>query len=151
MEEILKKAADISISGLHMTDGEKSAVEEKNKGYISKRGQSTYLITESGEGVRTMIKLTKSRVEVKKSLLKKEKTASGTVISELVYEEGQTVSGFYHTPYGKFDIETETRSLHRSETEKGIQCNISGNIKMNGSPVSEFNLEIVAAVIDRSF
>ena len=148
MEEILKKAADIRISGLHMTDGEKSAVEEKSKGYISRRGQSTYLVTESDEGIRTMIKLTKSRVEVKKSLIKSEKTASGAVISELVYEEGNSVSGFYHTTYGKFDIETETRSLYRTETEEHIQCNISGNIKMNGSPVSEFNLEIVAAVID---
>jgi uncharacterized beta-barrel protein YwiB (DUF1934 family) len=147
LEEILKKAADIRISGLHMTDGEKSAVEEKSKGYISKRGQSTYLVAESDEGIRTMIKLTKSRVEVKKSLVKIEKTASGTVLSELVYEEGSSVSGFYITPYGKFDIETETRNMHKSETEDSILCNISGNIKMNGSPVSEFNLEIAAAVI----
>ena len=142
MEQDRKIPVEVTISGFHASGEEDAEIKEVHDGYFSRRRESTYIIWEEPQGVKAMLKISEGKTEVKKSL----PGASNSVLSSLSYEKGKSLPGFYHTPYGRLDIETFTKETVFKEQRDSFRVDMKGSIKMNGSPVSDFNLKIVAAV-----
>ncbi|MCR4992961.1 MAG: DUF1934 domain-containing protein [Lachnospiraceae bacterium] len=135
MEKDKKIPVNITVTGKHEQDGLTDRTEDVYKGFLSKRGSSTYIVYEDTDNkLENRIKITSGRMEIKRPN------------SNLIYEKDETVSGFYGTPYGNIEIDTYTESFETVETDDKFICRLKGSINMNGSPVSRFTLEIEAAV-----
>ncbi|MBR4343058.1 MAG: DUF1934 domain-containing protein [Lachnospiraceae bacterium] len=151
MEKDRKIPVNVRISGFHLSEGEDSKILDDHEGYLSQRGDSLFIVYESPEKIKTVIKILPLRVEVKRKIIgdkeKKNENEGLALISDISYEKGKTVKGFYLTPYGRLETETDTEEIVTEESEKFFKCHIEGRLKMNGSHVSDFNLEIAAAVI----
>ena len=141
MERDRKIPVDIRICGFHLSEGEDSDITESSYGYFSKKGDSIFLVFESAEGIRTLIKIHYKTVEVKKSI-------DGKPAADILYEEGKSLTGFYQTPFGRFELETDTGSVEVEEMYTSLRCRIKGKLKIYGSNVSDFNLEINAATVN---
>ena len=143
MEKDRKFDASIRISGIHLTENDGDDVREEHTGYLSKKADKIYIVYEDG-GIRNMIKIGSDMVSLTKTCL-----YHGTrrVMAELTYISGSTIAGFYETPYGRLEPEMETKVMAVKEYEKSVSCLLKGRMKLNGSFVSDFNLDIEAAVI----
>ncbi|MEJ8307293.1 DUF1934 domain-containing protein [Saccharibacillus sacchari] len=86
-------------------DGEK--VEQKLAGQVFQKNKSLYIRYEEpgasgGESVRTLLKVTQDELKV---------TRHGEVESEQSFRKGDSLPGFYRSPYTRFDMVTHTREL----------------------------------------
>lgn len=158
MEKDKKIPVTITITGRHEQDGLTDRVEDEYTGFLSKRGNSTYIIYEDTENkLNNRIKITDGKLEIKRTPVslsneaedsEEVKNSADTDItssSYLSYTHKEKVSGYYSTPYGNIEMETFTESFEVKETESAYYCRLCGDIIMNGSPVSRFTLEIEAA------
>ena len=154
----------ITITGIHspLTDAEPSDVEldiaktgepdetkEEYYGFFSKRGSSIYLtyeVSDSDALLTQMIKITLDPLVIKKTATFRKGTITQPA-SCLIYEEGKACAGFYTTPYGRLDTETDTRKVLITEGDQDVSCYIEGSMKINNSPVSEFTLKIEAVTV----
>ena len=142
MEKDKKLPAKIKISGIHSMDNSDDNVREEYTGILSKKADSIYIIYEAPAGIRNMIKIGTAGVSLTKSCMYHGKRR---VMTELTYSLGNKNPGSYETPYGTMEIETETKHLETKENEKSVSCKIKGRLMINGSFVSDFNLNIEAA------
>ena len=138
----MKIPVDITISSFHDSGTEDAEIKESHDGFFSRRGESTYIIWEEAQGIKAMLKYSDGKTEVKKSL----PGAGKKVLSSLTYQKEMNLSGFYHTPYGRLDIETYTKETVIKESRDFFSIKLKGSVKMNGSHVSDFSLKIIAAV-----
>ena len=158
MEKDTKIPVKIVITGTHIAPDEVSSnapdeTKEEAFGFLSKRGNSIYLVYETqdinetaGIIISNMIKISPDSNEIKKTSTFRQGTITSPA-SCLVYRQGRKLTGFYSTPYGRLDTETTTTELFVSETENGLTCHIKGSMEINNSPVSEFDLKVEAAKI----
>lgn len=150
MVENIKIPVNISISGTHVTDNDDSETFEKYSGFYSKRSDSVYIIYEDKNRCRNMIKVTENKAELKRTFSKDKKsndTPARLEMADFIYIRGERTEGFYRTTYGILDIEILTEDIKQEELIDIFKLNIKGNIKMNGSPVSDFVLKIEAAAL----
>ena len=143
MEKDKRLSAKIRISGMHSTENSNDDVSEEYTGTVSKKTDNIYIIYEAPAGIRNMIKIEKSGVSITKSCTYHGKRR---IMTELTYSLGKRIPGSYETPYGNMEIETETEQLKTAESEKSVNCRIKGKLMINGSFVSDFKLNIEAAV-----
>jgi len=82
-------------------------VEQKLAGQVFQKDKSLYIRYEEpgasgGEGVRTLLKVMPNELKV---------TRHGEVESEQSFRKGDSLPGFYRSPYTRFDMVTHTREL----------------------------------------
>ena len=157
MDENRKIPVKIKILGIHrpiLDPDDKSQVPEETEelayGFLSKRGGTIFLVYEisenDGTSIKNMIKFTPKPCELKKTSSFHKGTIT-TPASNLSYLSGASAKGFYTTPYGRLDTETITQDLKYTESESSFSCTLSGIMKINNSPVSEFELKIEADIL----
>ena len=155
METDKKIPVKIKITGIHrstdaaLSDAPDETVEE-SFGFLSKRGSSIYIVYETKEGeeitVSNMIKINPETNEIKKTSTLHKGTITSPA-SSLMYISGSSGTGFYTTPYGRLDTTTHTDKIMIIENDNSFICTMSGNMEINNSPVSEFDLKIEAVII----
>ena len=155
METDKKIPVKIKITGIHrstdaaLSDAPDETVEE-SFGFLSKRGSSIYIVYETKEGeeitVSNMIKINPETNEIKKTSTLRKGTITSPA-SSLMYISGSSGTGFYTTPYGRLDTTTHTDKIMIIENDNSFICTMSGNMEINNSPVSEFDLKIEAVII----
>ncbi|MNO30428.1 putative beta-barrel protein YwiB [compost metagenome] len=81
---------------------------QKLRGEAMVRGSSVYIRYEepekgpTGGATRTMVKVTGGEIKIMRH---------GEVESEQTFQEGRKLPGFYHSPFTKFHLSTDTRRL----------------------------------------
>jgi uncharacterized beta-barrel protein YwiB (DUF1934 family) len=139
MEGILKKEVRITIKGIQKNEEAEEVMETAAFGEFAIVGSSYYLryeeISEEGETIKTMIKLSEDRVEV---------TKKNGVDSKMIFVVGQTTSTDYATPYGTLQMEMETERADFGLVDDCLEVNLEYSLYLNGEFVSINVLHIEA-------
>jgi uncharacterized beta-barrel protein YwiB (DUF1934 family) len=121
----MKEKVRFSLEGRHFRDTHWETSESFGEGIYSERGSEASLrYRETAEGVTTttVLRWEGSTLEV---------VRSGAVSSTLVYELGKRRVSPYTTPFGTFDIVTDTSFLQINRTPEGILLELSYKIAYN--------------------
>ena len=106
----------ISVEGTQKFIGEeKQVVQIVTDGTMKTEGDTVYLSYEESE--MTGMEGTTTTFEVKgpRVIL----TRSGTVNSQMVFEEGRQHTSLYETPFGELSVDIQTSVLKHNLTERG--------------------------------
>ena len=69
-------------------------------------------------------------------------TKSGEVVSTLVFEQGVKTEGSYKTPFGAFNIATDTKKLDVKIGKKNIFINLEYRLAIDGEFVADCKIYI---------
>lgn len=135
----MTKDINLSIKGLHdMTEecGDGSVSTKYSAQYVE-RGTHKFISYEEklddNHTVKSLIKYSASSLEI---------TRKGEYTTRLVFEPGKKNASTYHTPFGEFLLDIETRSFSIDERASKIRIDISYSMDMNGSFLSDSNISI---------
>ena len=118
----MREKVRFSLEGRHFRDTHWEVSESSGEGIYSERGDEASLhYRETAEGITTstVLRWKGSTLEV---------TRSGAVNSTLIYELGKRRVSPYTTPFGTFDIVTDTSFLQIIRTPEGILLELSYKI-----------------------
>lgn len=76
-----------------------------------------------------------------------EMSKSGEVRSSLSFKEGTGTKGFYNTPYGMFEIKTDTEKLDIDVMEDGISIKLEYMLFIDGEYVADCTIDIKISFI----
>lgn len=128
----------LSISGLHMLEGEDGNVEMVTAGdYYHRNGKHYILYDEVVEGISghisNRIKISGDSVEV---------TKKGLTNTQLIFEKGKKHMTRYQTPYGILDLGVLTREVQIREEESAIGVKVEYILEVNEQHLAECTIEM---------
>ena len=128
----------ISISGIHMVEGDESGedVELITTGtYYVKNGTRYLLYDEVMEGldqpVKNVVKIREDSLEIIKR---------GGVNVHMTFRRGMTVMSSYVTPFGELMVGITTEKLRKEETEDRLNLRVDYLLDLNGQQVSRCHI-----------
>ena len=138
----MEKEVLIRVRGLHTMDdaGVMEPVEILVPGDYYLRNGKHYLryeeiMDESGEPTMNLVKITDTRMEVKKT---------GLANVEMLFEVGKKNMSCYVTPMGMVEMGIMTTEYKMEETEQNLNVEVRYSVDMNGVYVSDCQLSIEA-------
>ena len=128
----------LSISGLHLVNGEDGNVEVVSAGDYSNRGGKHYLLydeVEEGMSGHTsnVIKIGENSLEI---------TKKGLLNTRMVLEKGKRHRTIYQTPFGNLEIGLTGQELQVTETEENIDIRVEYVLEINEENMSECTIEM---------
>lgn len=134
----MKKEILLSISGLHLVDGESGSVEVVTAGdYYSRGGKHYILYDEVVEGMSghtsNVIKIGENSLEI---------TKKGLMNTRLVLEKGKRHRTVCQTPFGNMEIGLIGQELRVTETEEQIDVRAEYVLEINEENLSECTIEM---------
>lgn len=127
----------IDVRNLQLQDGEQNIIHYKTRGYLYQKGQATYLQYQEGaeglEGVQTTLKIEKDRVTL---------IRHGELSMNQVFKSGTMTEGIYRTPWGQFDMGTETTNIEMALGFEEGRFRIFYKLYLGGELTSENTLEL---------
>lgn len=120
----------ITVRGSQRYDGtEEDAIELVTEGILERTEAGLRLAYQESaltgmEGAHTTFDIEPSRVILRRS---------GTVSSQLVFQEGQQHTCLYETPVGELSVDIRTRRLRQSITEQGGMMDIGYSIAIENT------------------
>lgn len=128
----------LSISGLHLLDGEDSSVEVVTAGdYYYRNGKHFVLYDEVVEGltghITNLLKIGEDSLEVRKS---------GLTNTQLVFEKGKQTKTAYQTPYGGMTIGILTRDIQVHDEGEDIDVDVVYTLDINEESMSDCRIHM---------
>lgn len=136
----MTKEVMVTISGLHMADGEEQEpIELVHVGeYYERNGTHYILYDEVLEGipqpVRNVVKIKDRCLEIQKK---------GPVSVNMLFEEGRSQSSTYSIPYGSFLMQTRTDSVTVQNEEEKMEVSAVYVLEINGEHIADCNIRIL--------
>ena len=130
----------ISISGIHMTDGEDSDVELVTTGsYYEKNGVRYLLYDELMESldqpVENVVKIRENSLEI---------IRRGEIQAHMTFRRGMTVMAGYRTPYGEMMVEITTEEIRITEENDSLAVRVEYMLGINGQQISRCSIVLEA-------
>lgn len=127
----------LTITGIQK-DIDTEPVVQNMQGLLTRRGDSIYIQYTEEEGLPCMMKITSSRVEIKRG------GANGSL---LFFEKDAVCRTYYDTPSGKLEAEFRTGKIEVRQnpvkTAADIQVSAEYLLLINGEKVSDCGLDIL--------
>lgn len=126
----MEKAVVISVKGIQKYEGAPpDVVELVTEGILARYGKSYTLSYQESEltglnGTTTAFEVRGPRVIL---------TRTGSVNSQMVFEEGKQHTSLYETPFGELAIDIQTSRLRHSLTERGGLMDLQYSISVDHS------------------
>lgn len=138
----MKKEVKIQVKGLQRDEEAEEKVETAAFGECDITGEGCCLkydeISEDGNVTKTLIRITKERIEVIKR---------GAIESEMIFVPGTVTETKYNTCYGVLDMAVDTAHAEYEMMEEGIRAEIGYVLYLNGSRISVNLLNITAVFL----
>ena len=130
----------ISISGVHMVDGEGSDVELVTTGsYYEKNGVRYLLYDELMEGLKEPVK---NVVKIREDSL--EIIRRGEVHAQAESHMGVTIMSSYRTPYGEMLVGITTEKIGVEQEEDDLTVRVVYVLDVNGQQISRCEIALEA-------
>lgn len=120
-------------------DMEPDSIELMTEGFLEPAGEGKLLLSYQEteltglEGTTTAFEIQGSRVIL---------TRTGTVNSQLVFEEGKQHTSLYETPFGELVVDIQTGRLRHNLTERGGILDLQYSISVDHSAVGRNSFKI---------
>lgn len=138
----MKREVKIQISGIQRSEEGTEQLNTAAFGYFATLAGKLILryeeFSESGEVMKTMIKISEHEIVV---------TKKGDIESEMVFIPGKVTQTNYQTPYGAFLMQLHTMTVQHEQTEDGVEAAIEYQLIIQGELVSVNQLNIHAEFI----
>lgn len=130
----------VSISGIHMLDGEGSDVELVTTGnYYEKNGIRYLLYDELMEGLSQPVK---NVVKVREDSL--EIIRRGEIHAHMTFKKGMTIMASYRTPFGEMLVGITTERIAVEEEEDSLAVQVDYALDINGQEISRCSIVLEA-------
>lgn len=133
----MKKNVVITVRGLQRAVDEDEPVEVISAGTYLRKDDTHYLSYEEADDDG---KITKNRIKITPSSV--EMTKQGTFATRMVFVPGQQYHACYATPFGEMTLGMTTKHMVVTEEEKELSVELCYDLEINGSFVSECELDI---------
>ena len=133
----MKKNVVITVRGLQRQVDEDEPVEVISAGTYLRKEDTHYLSYEEADEDG---KITKNRIKVTPSSV--EMTKQGGIATQMIFIIGQKHYACYETPFGELTLGMTTKSIKVTEEDKQISVFLRYDLEVNGSHISECELDI---------
>lgn len=128
----------ISISGVHLTDGDSSDVEVITPGSYYFRNGKHYvvydeIVDERGDMVRNTMKISPQSLDIIKS---------GSVSAHMIFEKDRKNVTLYQTPMGQMSVGVCTNSITIDEAADRLKVMVGYTLDVNYEPMSECSIVV---------
>ncbi len=128
----------LSITGLHLTDGENADIEIVTAGDYYSRGKKHYIlydeVTEGMSGhTQNVIKAGENTLEI---------TKKGLTNARLVVEKGRRHRAVYQTPFGSLELALTGQELEITETDESIGIRAEYILEVNEENLAECTIKM---------
>ena len=133
----MKKNVVITVRGLQRQVDDAEPVEVISAGtYLSKENTHYLSYEEADEDG----KITKNRIKITPDSI--EMTKQGGITTQMIFFKGQKQYACYATPFGEMTLGMTTKHMVVTEEEKELSVALCYDLEINGSFVSECELDI---------
>ena len=133
----MKKNVVITVRGLQRAVDGDEPVEVISAGTYLRKDDTHYLSYEEADDDG---KITKNRIKITSSSV--EMTKQGTFATRMVFVLGQQHHACYVTPFGELTLGMTTKYITVTEEEKELAVALRYDLEINGSYMSECELDI---------
>ncbi len=134
IRNIMEKEVQITVIGVHGEDSEQS----QNMGTYYKKSGKHYVfyderVSAEGDLVRNYLRFDEDFVTLQKN---------GTLRTEMLFERSKKYPMDYHTPYGSFQFQIDTKEIWIEEEEDQLKLTIQYQMEMDEETRDECRITI---------
>lgn len=133
----MKKNVVITVRGLQRAVSEDEPVEVISAGTYLRKNDMHYLSYEEADDDG---KMTKNRIKITSESI--EMTKQGGINTRMVFVTGQKQYTCYATPFGEMTLGITTKKIGLKEEEQQLAISLFYDLEINGTPMSECELNI---------
>lgn len=137
----------ITIQSLQTLETGKESMTQRTEGRLCREGEGWSLTYREGEDSGLGRTRTTLRLEGGQMTL----TRSGELTSHMVFQEGQSHTSLYETPYGKLPMTIRTLSLKSDLSRRGGTVSVQYQIQLGGGPAGETRLRLTIKAKENSY
>lgn len=126
----------VTIQTLQRRDGERDSMSQRAEGRLTQEGDGwllTYTTQENGLATLTTLRLSGERATL---------TRSGAIGSQMVFQQGQTHTSLYETPYGKLPLSLHTQRLEWELEQGEGKIFLIYQLSLGGADMGETRLRL---------
>jgi uncharacterized beta-barrel protein YwiB (DUF1934 family) len=133
----MKKNVVITVRGLQRQVEEDEPIEVISAGTYLRKDTTHYLSYEEADEDG---KITKNRIKITPESI--EMTKQGGITTQMIFVKGQKHFACYETPFGELTLGMTTKYIQVTEEEQQLFAVLRYDLEVNGTHMSECELEI---------